>query len=253
MAIQSIERTAHILGLFSLNRTALGVTEIANELGVGKSTVHALLKTLVNVGYLERDNQSSKYRLGSKLYELGITMVEGLEINQKAAPIVQRLADETELYVRLAIPKEDAVLVILLGYSREPTISLHQIGPTLPMYATSQGKAMLSHWPTSAIKEYLDRIELKPYTHKTITDSKRLLSDLLTTKKRGYSISNEELRVGRVGFGAVVLQGEGELAGAISVSGEKDRVLGKQKNWLKDKLLTAASEISNLMGYRPRA
>jgi len=177
-------------------------------------------------------------------------MVEGLEINQKAAPIVQRLADETGLYVRLAIPKEDSVLIVLLGYSGGPTISLHQIGPALPMYPTSQGKAMLSHLTTSAIEDYLNRTELKPYTHKTITDPKRLLSNLLSSKKRGYSISNEELRIGRVGLGAVVLKGNGDMVGAISISGEKNHVLGKQKNWLAEKLLTAAGEISNQMGYR---
>ena len=100
--IQSVNRAIQILGLFSLAKPQLGITEISRALKLHKGTVQGLVRTLTDQGFLEQDHYSRKYQLGPKVYELGIIRAGSLEINQKASIPAHQLALRTERLVRIA-------------------------------------------------------------------------------------------------------------------------------------------------------
>ena len=129
MTIQSVDRALQILSLFSHRHSVLGIAEISRSLNLPKGTVHGLVRTLVSQGYLHQEQRSRKYRLGLKLYELGIVMVGTLEINQKAAGPANQIAKKTRLLSRVAIWDGDSAVITLNAYPR-PRPSFHpQIGP----------------------------------------------------------------------------------------------------------------------------
>ncbi|MFH1349502.1 MAG: helix-turn-helix domain-containing protein, partial [Pseudomonadota bacterium] len=85
MIIQSVHRAMQVLGLFSLSTPRLGISEISRALGLHKGTVQGLIRTLVHEGFLQQDQETRKYQLGFKIYELGLIMAGSLEVNQKAS------------------------------------------------------------------------------------------------------------------------------------------------------------------------
>ena len=250
MTIQSLIRATEILGLYTHARPVLGVAEIANLVGLAQPTVHGLVKTLVQVGFLEREESTRRYRLGHRLYELGTLMVESLEITQKAAPISQRLAAQTGLYCRVAIRRDDTVLITTLAHTKEAGTNMHEIGPSVPAYCNALGKAILAHLTPQELDTYLQKTPLIAYTPYTITDKNQLKAELADYRKRGYFITREELRFGRSGLAAPIYQGAGFLVGSMSLSGETAEVLGSKQEGLASQIMAAAREVSNSLGYR---
>ena len=98
MSIQSVDRALQILALFSHRSPVLGVTEISRALGLSKGTVHGLIRTLLQQGFLQQDLPSRKYRLGLKIYELGIILAGTLEINQKGGRFDQPVGKSDPTY-----------------------------------------------------------------------------------------------------------------------------------------------------------
>jgi DNA-binding IclR family transcriptional regulator len=250
MSIQSLIRAAEILGLYTNARPVLGISEMAQLLGLAQPTVHGLVKTLVLVGFLEREEESRKYRLGHRLYELGTLMTESLEITQKAAPVAQRLAAQTGLYCRVAIRRGDSVLVTTLAYTKEAGTNMHEIGPSVPAYCNALGKAILAHLAPQELDIYLKKNPLIAYTPYTITDKEKLKGELKEYRKKGYFITRQELRLGRSGLAAPIFQRGGILVGAMSISGDPADVLDSRQKVLAAQIIAAAGEVSNSMGYR---
>ena len=250
MLIQSVVRSLQILSLFSNRRPVLGVSEISRSMGLPKGTVHGLVKTLINQGFLKQ-NTSKKYTLGLKIYELGMILAETLEINQKAAVPVQQLAQRSQLICRVAIWDGESAVVTLTAHPRRHAALPHHIGPRAYAYCTGFGKAALAFIEESQIKAYLERIKLVPITTGTITSKKSLGVDLAETRKRGYSIDREESMPGIGCLGAPIFERNGSLVGSISLSGPVHRILGERKKEFVAELLNAATEISRGLGYFP--
>jgi len=250
MSIQSLMRASEILGLFTHARPELGVSEMAQLMDLPQPTIHGLVKTLSQVGFLEREEDARKYRLGHRLYELGTLMVESLEITQKASPVAQRVAAQTGLYCRVAIRRGDSVLVTTLAHTKEAGTNMHEIGPSVPAYCTAMGKAILAHLAPQELENYLQKTRLIAFTPHTITDKEKLRAELAEYRGRGYFITRQELRLGRSGLAAPIFQREGSLVGAMSLSGDPTEVLDSRQEELAAKIIAAAGEVSNIMGYR---
>ncbi|MFC1534733.1 IclR family transcriptional regulator [Thermodesulfobacteriota bacterium] len=249
MAIQSVDRSLNILSLFSHRRPLLGVSEISRSLRLPKGTVHGLIRTLVNQGFLRQDQETRKYRLGLKLYELGIILAGTLEINQKAAQPAHQLAKRTQLLSRIAIWDGDSVMITLNAYPRPYAVLPHQIGPRVHAYCSAIGKAILAFLGDKEIDAYFRRTKLIQFTPSTITIKRRLLAELKETSKRGYSIDRAEAVQGLGCVGAPIFNREGSVAGSISISGATHRVIGERMEYLAEELLKTAAEISQYMGH----
>jgi IclR family transcriptional regulator, KDG regulon repressor len=254
--IQSIDRAVTLLLLFTRSRPKLGITEISQDLGLAKGTVHGLVRTLSRAGFLQQDPESRKYRLGLKIYELGMILAGTLDINEKSLAPTSQLANRTGLTAKIAIWDGNSALLVLQIDPRAHSLFTQQIGPSIPGYCSAVGKAILAQLEPEELDAYLDRTPLVPYTSKTITDRTELLEDLGETRQRGYSVDREETVLGFDCIGAPIFGRGGEIGGAISLSGSAEQIFPKQKEKteaLTKQLLVTAAEISRSLGHWGKA
>ena len=251
MRIQSLDRAIGILNLFRNTRNSIGISEMAASLNLAKTTVHGLVSTLEQNGFLIQEAATRKYRLGFALYELGSVQMSHLEINQRAAVPLQNLANHIDRLCRVAIWDRNTILVTMNFMPQGHESTTRQFGPRLPGYCTALGKAILANLPESDLALYLDQIELVAYTPATIVDRHLLEEDLQAVKARGYSISNQEVLLHQVGLGAPVLGSGGDVAGAISSRLDSDELDTEFMSKTADLLVQAANQISMDMGYQP--
>ncbi|MCJ8501236.1 IclR family transcriptional regulator [Desulfatitalea alkaliphila] len=251
MAIQSVDRALQILNLFSHRVPVLGVTEISRAVGLSKGTVHGLIRTLLQQGFLQQDSATRKYRLGLKIYELGIIWAGTLEINQKSAGPMNQLAKETLLECRLAIWDGDSMVITSTVHPRARAVLPHQFGPRVHAYCSAIGKAVLAFMDDAQVERYLKRTQFTAFTPNTVTDRQQLLEDLVQTRQRGYAFDREEAVQGLSCIGAPIYQRSGQVAGALSVSGGTQRVMGDKMEGFALALMNTAAEISRYMGYFP--
>jgi DNA-binding IclR family transcriptional regulator len=139
MQIQSLERAIGILNLFRNSRRPLGISEMAEKLGLAKTTVHGLASTLEKNGFLLKDTASRKYRLGFALFELGSLQMADLEINQRVFQPLHRLADQYDRLCRAAIWDCGSILATMTAQPQGHETTSRQFGPRLPGYCRALG------------------------------------------------------------------------------------------------------------------
>jgi DNA-binding IclR family transcriptional regulator len=251
MSIQSVDRALTILTLFSNRYPVLGVTEISRAVGLSKGTVHGLIRTLLHQGFLQQDGPTRKYRLGLKIYELGMILAGTLEINQKASGPVHQLVKSTQLVGRVAIWDGDSVVITSSVHPRPRAVIPHQFGPRVHAYCSALGKAILAFLDTGQLEEYLKRTALVAFTSTTMTHKDHLTADLGTARQLGYAVDREEAVQGVGCIGAPVFHHDGRVAGSISLSGAVQRVLGDRMTLIAQDVTKTAAEISRYLGYIP--
>src|SRR3954465_12973216 len=172
--IQSIERAAAILRLLSGRTRRLGVVDIAGELGLPKGTVHGLLRTLQQVGFVEQDADSGKYQLGAALLHMGSSYLDGNELRARALNWSDSLAARSGESVRIGTLHDGRVLVVHHVFRPDDSRQALEVGALQPAHATAMGKVLLAanrYAAAQLVAEGLPR-----FTPATITDSERLLS-----------------------------------------------------------------------------
>jgi IclR family transcriptional regulator, KDG regulon repressor len=250
--IQSIDRAVEMLLLFTRNRPKLGITEISRDLGLPKGTVHGLVRTLAKAGFLQQDTESKKYRLGLKIYELGMILAGTLEITNKGVGPSGQLARRTNLTTKIAIWDGNSALLILHLDPKAHALFTQQIGPSIPAYCSALGKAILAYLSPEEIDAYLARTPLIPYTSQTVVQGEALLAELEEIRQKGYSVDREESVLGFECIGAPIVGRTGKVEAAISLSGSTEQLLYKQTEKteaLIKQLLVTAAEISRSLGY----
>ena len=251
MSVQSVHRALEILALFSPARPRLGITEISQLMGLPKATIHGLVRTLADFGFLAQDPETRRYTLGLKIYELGTMLAGSLTINRIGAGPAQRLSRQAGLMTRLAIWDQNSVLVTLSIFSPSQEVAFHQLGPRVPAHCTAIGKAILAFLPPTEIEAHLAGLSYAPYTANTITTEKELLEDLEQIRLKGYAIDREEFIPGLVCIGAPVFDRSGRPTASISLSGKPSRLTGRGLSGLADDLVRTAMEISHQSGFLP--
>lgn len=249
--IQSVDRALSILDLFSYARPSLSIAEISQEMGLAKGTAHNLVRTLETKGYLNQDQLTRRYRLGSKLLVVGTIMSGTLELNQVAAGVVNQLADETGLISRVAVWDKDAVLVTLNAAPKYSENQVHRVGPRVEAYCSSLGRAILAFLKPEQQREYLEQADLAALTSHTIIDREKLLSELEATWKRGYAVNAQEMALGRASLAVPIRGRDGNVAASTSLTGSPDEILGDNQQSLVAKLFANADKISRRLGYMP--
>jgi len=220
-SVQSIERAAAILRLLGAAPGPLGVSDIAEALGLAKATAHGLLRTLHRVGFVDQDGAGGKYRLGAGLLDLGGGPLDLNELRSHAINWADPLAARTGEAVRIGALQSGAVLVVHHVFRPDDTQQRLDVGSSLPAHATALGKALLAYAPNASV--VLGK-GLAPYSHRTITDARRLRVVLQEVRASGWAHEVEEMTVGEAGI-AVPIRGHGGLVvGAIGVSGAVDRI-----------------------------
>ncbi|PRY36042.1 IclR family transcriptional regulator [Geodermatophilus tzadiensis] len=246
-AVQSVDRALSVLEILAAHGEA-GVTEVAAELGVHKSTAFRLVAVLESRGFVEQLADRGKYRLGFGVVRLAGAAAAQLDIAREGRRICEALAADLEETVNIAILDTDRAVNV--SQARGPAaLSTHNwVGQGTPLHATSSGKVLLAHAPEAVRKGVLSR-DLQRFTAATITDPEVLRQDLDRIVEQGWGCTVEEYEVGLSAVAAPVRDADGDVIAALSVSGPSFRMASEDFPKLARRVLTGADELSRRLGF----
>lgn len=247
--IQSLDRGLEILFILAETKSR-GVTELAEDLKVNKSTVFRLLETMEKRDLVQQDEVTSKYRLGIGLLHISEGLVKNLDVINISRPVLKQLMDSTKESVHLCTFTNDKVYVVDQVKSNYPMKVSAAIGHEEPIHCSSVGKCILAYLPKEKSSKLLDEVEFIPYTEKTKTSKEALAAELEHIRKCGYALDDEELSVGVCCIAAPIYNHKGEVKNCIGISGPSARIRKDNIDSYINKLKIAAGNISHNMGYR---
>lgn len=219
-----------------------GVTEIAEGVGMAKSTVHGHLTALQRRGYVVKEDE--KYRLGLEFLSHGKYVQNSYALSNIAPKKVNQLAEETGERA-WCIVEENGLGYYLTGAEGEhPVNPPVDIGEGVHLHSISAGKAILANLPRSRVEEIIERHGLPAQTQNTITEKEELFADLDEVRERGYAINDGESLPGLYAIGAPIIDKSDEVRGALTISGPTNRLRREEiKGELVDLLLGATNEL----------
>lgn len=244
--VRSVNRAVSILQV--LARGAAGVTQIADELAIHKSTVFRLLATLEARGLVEQSVNRGEYFLGSGIAELAAGAVRRHDPNVLSRPICQDLADEVGETVNTSVRDGSDLISIdqVIGGSAVTTVNW--VGQRTPLHASSAGKVFLAALPDDELTAILDG-DLHRFTDHTVTDPGTLRMQLEQVREQGYGYTFDELEIGLGSIGAPIRSLRGDVVAAVSLSGPTFRVNPSTLPDLSDRVKAAAAAISERNGF----
>ncbi len=244
-SVQSVDRALTILGILARVGDA-GVTEIAAELGVHKSTAFRIVATLESHGMVEQNEDRGKYRLGVGLIRLAGATTARLDVVKEARPVTRRLAADTGETVNIAVLSDQSALYLDQIAGASALQSHNWVGQHIPLHATSNGKVLLSDLDADELDRRVPT--LASYTPETITSRDRLRSELATILQQGYAVAVDELEIGLTAIAAPIHDAHGDVVASLSISGPTFRLDGDRVAGLVALVVDAARDISARLG-----
>ena len=246
--IQAIERAVSILNAFSMDDPELGVTELADRLGLHKSTVHRFMVNLDAAGLVERNARTGRYRLGLHVFELGALVMQQMNLWDEALPFLEGLVHDTGETGHLAVLDGGEAIYIERVEARRALRVPSAIGRGYPAHATNLGKVLLADLSRERVEAIIAERGLAAYTPQTITDPAELEADLELIRRRGYAVDNEEYDDGLRCIGAPVRDHSGHVVAALGIGGPVTRITPERVEELGGLVMTAARGLSRRLG-----
>ena len=246
VAVQSVDRALTILTVLARLGQA-GVSEVAAELGVHKSTAFRLLSTLECHDFVEQTEDRGKYRLGLGLSRLAGASSARLDLVQQARPVCRQLAADCGETVNIAVLSERSALYVDQVSAGSMLPSHNWVGQHIPLHATSNGKVLLSGLEADEVDRRAT--ELPSYTQLTVTDRAELHRQLATVREQGYAVAADELEVGLTALAAPVRSAHGDVIASVSVSGPTFRLTDAKVHDLVPVVVAAGTEVSRRLGW----
>lgn len=245
--LSSVHNAVRILREFSLGEKELGISELSQRLGLAKSTVFRLMKTLHEDHLVEKNPESQKYYLGLTAFELGFNVYHSMEIRSVAMPLLDKLMKSVRRVTRVAVYHQGGAVYIIRRTPENDKSTISRIGNRVPSYCTAVGKVLLSHQDQAEIDRVLGN-GLKVYTSKTIVCPETLNNQLKQIKEAGYAITNEELREGVCSVAVPIYNDAKEVIAAISITGLKPHFYHSQINQYIKELKNCSRLITEQLG-----
>jgi DNA-binding IclR family transcriptional regulator len=245
--VQSVDRAVTVLEILAREGEA-GVTEIASELGVHKSTAFRLVAALEARDLVEQNNDRGKYRLGVGILRLAGATAARLDLIQESRPVCRRLAAEVGETINIAVLSDGSALYLdqVAGPS---ALQLHNwAGQRIPLHATSNGKVLLAYLGDMPLSEIVST-PLERFTDRTITSIRKLTVEIRAARERGYAIAVDELEVGLTAVAAPIRNASGEVIASVSASGPGFRLAGERLDDVAEAVRAAGDEISRRLGW----
>jgi len=247
--VQVIDRAFDILEYLSLTQGERGPTQIAEAVGLSKSTVHRLLSTMHQRGYVEKNETEGTYRIGIKLVEVVSNHINNLELQTEARPFLNELHNTLGLIVHLGIlDRHEVVYVEKMDIA--PNLRRYaQIGLRVPAQCSSLGKCLLASLSGEELKLAMANCRFEAYTDKTITNLEHLREHLREVRLQGWAIDDGEYLLGHRCVGAPVYDYRGETIAAVSASGPATQLTDDRIPEVIQHVQKAASMISRQLCY----
>lgn len=246
----SVQNALRLLRLFTDEEPEFGVSELAERMGVAKSTAHRLVATLASEGFLVKDAHTGRYRLSVSVLALGHVITAHMALHQRALPVLTRLVQLTGETAHLCILGGTDVIYLHKVDSKHPVRLLSYVGKRNPAYCTSSGQVLLAYQRDEVVERVIVQ-GLRPYTAKTITCPRQLRRRLHAIRAQEYAVSVEELHEGVTSIGAPIRNRKGEVIAAVNIAGPNQRVNGHSIPRLVKQVVQAGAEISRRISELP--
>jgi DNA-binding IclR family transcriptional regulator len=249
--VESADRVLRVLEAFAPNERDASLADIAERVGLPKSSVHRLLVTLIGHGFVERDAGTRRYRLGVRLFELGSAAIHERGLHNAAHPVLEELSLRTSETCHLAVLSgTEAVYVYKVDGASSMTMS-SRVGGRAPCHATSIGK-VLAAWASDDLFRQLRSHGMQRFTDSTITTASALEAELERVRGRGYALDLEELEEGLRCIAAPVREQSGRVVAALGIAGPRRRFEDEHLASLVPIVVEAAAALSRNLGYVSR-
>jgi IclR family pca regulon transcriptional regulator len=245
--VQSLERGLAVIRAFGPERPALTLSDMARQTGLSRAAARRFLLTLVKLGYVHFDGRM--FSLRPRVLELGYAYLSTLSLNEVAATHMEDLVAEMRESSSIAVlDGDDIAYVVRVPTQRIMTVAI-AVGTRFPAYATSMGRALLAYLPPGELDAYLDRVELRPLTKRTVTDVHVLRATLREVAAQGYAVVDQELEDGLRSVGAPIRDAGGQVFAAINMSVHASRAtLDHLRRRILPRLLETAARIEVDLG-----
>lgn len=246
--MKSIHRVAKVLEVLSLNPEGLSFTDINNKLDLPKSSLNNILNTLTEVKMVQFNDSLKNYTLGSKLWELATTYHNNLSILKIAQPYLEKIRDEKDVTLQIAVLVGKDVMYIGKYSSNHPIQLSSNVGTKLPAYATGLGKSMLACLPQNQLLNLYPDSEFERFTKNTITTKEELIKEIMEVRKRGYAIDSGEYSSKIRCIAVPIIGFDNECIAAISCSVLNEPNMYEKEMDLIQSLIDSSRELSELSG-----
>jgi DNA-binding IclR family transcriptional regulator len=248
-SVQSVDRALTILEMLAREGEA-GVTEIAADLGVHKSTAFRLLATLESHRLVEQDGDRGRYRLGVGNLRLAGATTARLDLVTEARPVCRQLATDTGETVNITVRSETSALYLDQVAGSSALQSHNWVGQHIPLHATSNGKVLISEMSEAELKKAVR--ELPRLTDRTVTKRAELRTQLEHIREVGYALAVDELETGLTAAAAPIRNAHGDIIASMSISGPTFRLTGEKLDRAIPLLVASATEVSHRLGWGQR-
>src|SRR6202158_2833281 len=219
VGVQSLGRAFAILEEVARHREGIGLADLSKQVGLHNSTAFHLVKTMVSLGYIRQEKDSKRYRVGRPLFALAASSLDEIEMVNVATPILEDLSRGTGGSSHFAVRMGDAVVVIARTGGPGAFQLTDRVGVVRPAHCTALGKVILASLRPDQLQRFLDRVEMKPSTDKSITEIPVLLREIEETRRSGIAFDDGEFNL-EVRCAAVPVRDfTGQIIGALGISG----------------------------------
>ncbi|PTX64636.1 IclR family transcriptional regulator [Melghirimyces profundicolus] len=246
--LNSVKNAMRILHLYTEDRQELGISDMARRLKLSKSTVHRLVQTLEEEGFLEKNKRTQRYHLGWNLLQLSGVVINHMGMFREAIPLIENLAQKWGEAVHIGILEGAEFVYLHKAEGPDPAELLSHIGKRNPASCTSGGKILLAHLPEKYLAPILEQ-GLPGCGPRSITDPKDFRRHLKEIRETGYVISVDELHPGAVSIATPIRDYTGEMVAALSMAGPTDRIPEAKFAAIADDVVRYGGEISQQLGY----
>jgi DNA-binding IclR family transcriptional regulator len=224
--IQAVDRAAGILRALATGSPTLGVTDIADRIGLAKPTVHGLLRTLEYNGLVRQDPDTGKYSLGPAVLQLGNAYLAGSELRARSMLRAAALARQVNEAVWVAVLTETDVMVVHHEFRPDDVVQILEVGATIPWHACALGQAIAA-FVDDDTQHQLMAAPMRALTGRTHTTKSALSRLLMKVRADGYAVENQESNVGDGGIAAPITDRRGLAAGSVGIVGPAERLLAR--------------------------
>jgi DNA-binding IclR family transcriptional regulator len=249
--VQSVDRALAVLEILARDGHA-GVSDIAVEMGVHKSTVSRLMGSLVGREFVHQNNDRGKYQLGFGILRLASSIPGRLSLVREARPVLEDMADAYKETVNLAVLRSNYAVNVDQAMGPSSLATYEWVGSMTPLHATSSGKILLAALSADERGRVVKETGLRARTPRTITSRDKLEKQLLDVARKGYAVTMEEFEIGLNSMAVPVHNHLGAVIGAVSISGPAFRFDPANVPGLIEALTQAGLTISARMGYTRR-
>jgi IclR family transcriptional regulator, KDG regulon repressor len=247
--LSSVKNALRILKSFTLDEPEKKISDLSLSLGLNKSTVSRTMATLASEGFVYKDPETKKYRLGFSILELSGIVNSSIDVYRESQPILMKLVETIGETAHISVLDKLDVVYLSKVECNHPVRFLTYVGKRNPPYCTSSGKVLLAFSSESLLEQVIEK-GLHKFTKSTITDPQKLRNHLRNICESGFAYSIEELTEGVTSIAAPIFDYKGNIIAALSIVGPIQRIQSHKISGYAKKAIQAGLEISRRLGYR---